>query len=129
MGDIRGLLARALRDIKLARRFRQRKEYATTTMLYRKAIDKVLRALFIGKRNKAPPVGASATYIATSIRMPEELMAEIMSLREDEDRMAEGWNGMRQWRTGCMARPEWEVVQIDELATKLMDSAMGYAKA
>ena len=82
MRDIRGLVARALKDMELAKRYRQRKEYAATTLLYNKAIERVLKALFISKKRKDPPIGASAVYMASNMRMPEEIMTGLLSLHE-----------------------------------------------
>ena len=132
MRDIRGLVARALRDMELAKRYRQKKEYAATTLLYSKAIDRVLKALFISKKKKEPPIGASAVYIASNMRMPDEIMNGLLSLRETDDEVV--WSGneaaiMTYERVGRSMSAEHKVLQMNELATKLIDSAMGRTKA
>jgi HEPN domain-containing protein len=133
MGDIRFLVARALRDMELAERYRQRRQYATTTLLYSKAIDRVLRALSISKGRKNPPVGASAAYMAARMRMPDDIVTDLLSLREVEDETAvEEEAGARCELPGSNMRAERKLLQMDELATRIMDmigSLAGYAKA
>jgi HEPN domain-containing protein len=132
MRDIRSLVARALKDMELAKRYRQRKEYAATTLLYNKAIEKVLKALFISKTRKDPPLGASAVYLASNIRMPEEIMTGLLSLQETDDEVL--WSGneatiMTYERIGRSMKAEHKLIQMDELATRLIDSAMKCARA
>ena len=132
MRDIKALVARALRDMELAKKYRQKKEYAATTLLYNKAIEKVLKALFISKKRKDPPIGASAVYMASNMRMPEEIMTGLMSLRETEDEVL--WNGneaaiMTYEKIGKSMKEEHKLIQMDELATALIDSVMERAKA
>ncbi len=132
MRDIRGLVARALRDMELAKRYRQRKEYAATTLLYNKAIERVLKALFISKKRKNPPLGASAVFLASNIKMPEEIMSGLAALQEADDEVL--WSGneaaiMTYERIGKSMKAEHKLIQMDELATRLIDSAMGRAKA
>jgi len=132
MRDIRSLVARALKDMELAKRYRQRKEYAATTLLYNKAIEKVLKALFISKKRKDPPLGASAVYLASNIRMPEEIITGLLSLQETDDEVL--WSGneatiMTYERIGKSMKAEHKLIQMDELATRLIDSAMRRAEA
>jgi len=130
MGDIRFLVARAIRDMELAKRCRQRRQYAATTLLYSKAIDLILRALAVSKGRSNPPAGASAAYMAARMGMPDDIVTDLLSLREEE---ASG-----EYDTGAREKPyenmkaERRLLQMDELATRVMDmigSLAGYAKA
>ena len=84
------------------------------------------------KKKKDPPIGASAVYMASNKRMPEEIMTGLMSLRETEDEVL--WNGneaaiMTYEKVGKSMKEEHKLIQMDELATRLIDSAMERAKA
>lgn len=133
MGDTRFLVARALRDMELAKRYRQRKQYATTTLLYSKAIDRVLRALSISRGMRNPPAGASAVYMAARMRMPDDIVTDLLSLREVDDETAgEDEVGVRYERLERNMKAERKLLQMDELATRIMDmigSLTGYARA
>jgi len=131
MGDIRGLVTNALKDMELAKRYRHSREYATATLLYNKAIEKVLRALFISKERREPPIGASAVYIAAKTRMPDEIVTDLKSLREEEEEIIESENerDIRGYdEIGKSAGAERKVLQLHELATRLIDYVMLYAR-
>jgi HEPN domain-containing protein len=132
MGDIRFLVARALRDMELAEKCRQRRQYANTTLLYGKAIDIVLRALLVSKGRKNPPAGVSAAYMAARMRMPDDIVTDLLSLREVEDEAAAEEEAVARY--GILEsnmRAERKLLQMDEVATRIMDmigSLSGYAK-
>lgn len=132
MGDIKALVANALRDMRLARRYRQKREFATATLLYNDAIEKVLRALFINRVRRQPPLGASAGFLAARAKMPDDITASLISLQDDEEVMTELESESEISGYEKLVRPpaiERKVLQMDELATQLMDYVMAYAKA
>ena len=77
MRKVKGLLARASKDLALAKRYKQIREYTIATFLYNKAIEKVLRALFITRTKKDPPSNVSIEYLANSARIPEDITTDL----------------------------------------------------
>jgi HEPN domain-containing protein len=132
LGDIRGLVTDALKDMDLAKRRMHSREYATATLLYGKAIEKVLTALYMSRERRDPPAGASAAYMAKKAGMPEEVVTDLLSLQEEEEEIIESENEreIRGYEEIVRsARAERKVLQMDEIATKLVDYTMSYAKA
>ena len=131
MGDIRGLVTNALKDMDLAKRYRHRREYTTATLLYSKAIEKVLSALYMSRERKDPPNGASVVYLAKKSGMPDDVMTELLSLQEDEDQIIERENAtdISGYEELVNSRgAERKVLQMHELAARLVDYVMSYAR-
>jgi HEPN domain-containing protein len=83
MRKVRELVVKASQDFELAKAHKQLREYVTATVLYNKAVEKVLKALFISKTRKEPPANASIDYLASRTGVPEEISVYISSLRDD----------------------------------------------
>jgi HEPN domain-containing protein len=121
---MRGLLARASKDFEMAKRYRQLRDYVTAMVLYNKAVENVLTALFISKTKKAPPKDASIGYLAKQTGVPEEISAYINSMQKDEvvsepaelvDLNDYGEEAMNQ------ANAERQAWYMDGLAKRLID--------
>ncbi|HVC58319.1 MAG TPA: hypothetical protein VND15_02490 [Candidatus Acidoferrales bacterium] len=85
MRKVRALMARAVSDLELGERYARLKEDAVASLLYRKAREKVLKALFISRTKREPPTNVSVRYLAGKVRMPADITAEISNLEEEED--------------------------------------------
>ncbi|MDE1857351.1 MAG: HEPN domain-containing protein [Candidatus Micrarchaeota archaeon] len=86
MGKTRELVKRAIADFELARRYRDAKESFTASLLYKRATEKVLRALFIKRNHHEPPKRASIVYMAKKVDLPVYITE---TLDEQEERMEE----------------------------------------
>lgn len=79
----------AARDFELARKYRDAREYLTASILYRKATEKVLRALFIAKLKKTPPSGATIGYMAMQARLPDGIYDDLVSMPDEREEVSE----------------------------------------
>lgn len=86
MGKTRELVKRAIADFELARRYRDARESFTASLLYKRAAEKVLRALFIKSMHHEPPKRASIVYMAKKVDLPVYITE---TLDEQEERMEE----------------------------------------
>ena len=68
MRKVRELIAKASQDFELAKMHKQVREYVTATMLYNRAVEKILTALFISRTKREPPKNASIDYLARKNR-------------------------------------------------------------
>ena len=127
---MRGLIARASKDFELAKGRRQLRDYVTATVLYNKAVENVLRALFISKTRRAPPRDASIGYLAKQTGVPDEISVYINSMQE-ADAMAKpaDFVDLEEYNDEAMARAnaERQAWYMDGLAKRLLDYV--YAKA
>lgn len=83
------LLKKAARDFELARKYRDAREYITASILYRKATEKVLRALFMKDTNKAPPKDASIEFLALQTQLPEDVYDDLLAMPDETMEMFE----------------------------------------
>ncbi len=72
-----GLVRNAGRDFALAERYQKRKEYVTASILYRRAMEKTLKALFIRHKHRGPPINASVQYLVGSAKLPSEIFEDL----------------------------------------------------
>ena len=79
MGRTRSLIKKAIADFELARRYKDTKESVTASLLYSRATEKVLRAMFITKRHRTPPKSASISYLANKVELPNYISETIVS--------------------------------------------------
>jgi HEPN domain-containing protein len=77
------LLKKATRDFELAKKYRDRKELVTASLLYHSAMENALKALVLEQTKRKPPERASVGYLAMKVRLPEEISTDIAFL-EDE---------------------------------------------
>ncbi len=80
-------LKRAARDFELARKYKDAREYITASILYRKATEKVLKALFMKHRKQEAPKGASIEFLATHARLPDEMQYELVDMPTESAEM------------------------------------------
>ena len=85
MGKTRELVKRAIADFELARRYRDAKESFTASLLYRRATEKVLRALFIKRTHHEPPKRASIVYLANKVDLPVYISENLSEQEEQLD--------------------------------------------
>lgn len=82
LGD--GLLKKAAKDFELAKKYKDGKELITASLLYNRATERVLKALFIRKNRRQPPEKASIAYLAMKAKLPDEISSELLSVEQDE---------------------------------------------
>lgn len=128
---VRVLIQRAAEDLELARRYERLKEYATAAILYNKAIEKALRAMFISKTSREPPRDVSIEYLSGNTVVPADVVNEILSLQEEEMELidAEGNPDMEDYTMSISERVRSRVTRLGGISRRLMDYAMAYSKA
>lgn len=91
MGKDGKLIEKANRDFELAKGYSSRGDVEVATLLYNKAVERVLRALYMRRRGRTPPRGATISYIARNAKIPVEVSDYIGSVLEPDGReMEEG---------------------------------------
>lgn len=123
------LIKRAAQDFELAKKYGETKEYITASILYRKATEKILKALYTERKNREPPKSASVEFMAMQMDLPEEIFDDIVSLPEESAELMAEQELLEyddEERTH-MARDEEcrSAMSKQELVRRLMD----YAKA
>ncbi len=79
-----GLLKEAAKDFELAKKYKDGKELITASLLYNRATEMVLKALFIKKTRRQPPEKASIAYLAMKAKLPDEISSELFTMEQDE---------------------------------------------
>lgn len=126
MGKVKELIANASRDFEMAKGHKHVRDYVTAIVLYNKAVEKVLKALFISKTHKEPPSDASIGYLASRTGMPEEISVYINTLQDREN--VEPAEFMEIDQTGGKGNAEMHAFYMDGLAKRLLDYVSVYAK-
>ncbi|HIH50612.1 MAG: HEPN domain-containing protein [Candidatus Micrarchaeaceae archaeon] len=128
MKRVRELVAKASQDFELAKRHKQVKEYVTATILYNRAVEKVLKALFISRTRKEPPKNASIDYLARRTGVPDEVAVYIASLDENEA-VGMGMNGLVDLQyTDTGNGAERQAFYMEGLTKRLLDYVSTYTK-
>lgn len=83
------LVKNAMRDFELARKYTDAKEYITASILYRKATEKVLKALFMRSRKRSPPTNASIEYLAEQTVLPDSIYSDLVSIPDETTELLE----------------------------------------
>jgi HEPN domain-containing protein len=129
MKKVRELVAKASQDFELAKTHARVREYATATVLYNKAVEKVLKALFINKTKREPPANASIEYLARRTGVPEEVSAYINSLDENTDTaQEEEFASLYSKELQSEKSAQRQALYMDGLAKRLIDYVSAYAK-
>ncbi|MGD0728793.1 MAG: HEPN domain-containing protein [Candidatus Micrarchaeaceae archaeon] len=130
MGRVRELIAKATKDLELAKRHKRQKEYVTATTLYNSAVEKVLMALFISKKRHEPPANATTEYLARQTGVPEEISIYINSVQENLDEQGSNeYIELEPYETSNLERSsERQAFYLDGLAQRLLDYVSIYAK-
>ena len=123
MGKVKDLIANASRDFEVAKARKGVRDYVTAIVLYNKAVEKVLKALFITKTHKEPPRNASIGYLASRTGMPEEVSVYITTLQEREQTEPAEFMDLDQ--TGSESA-EMRAFYLDGLAKRLLDYVVAY---
>lgn len=71
------LVRSAGKDFRLAERYQKGREYVTASILYRRAVEKTLRALFIRHEHRGPPENASVAYLVERTKLPNEILNDL----------------------------------------------------
>lgn len=127
MKKVRDLIAKASKDFELAKRHKSIKEYVTATVLYNKAVEKVLKALFISKTKRDPPENASIEYLARRTGVPAEISVYITSVQENAESM-EPAEFIDMTGEANEKSAEREAFYMDGLARRLLDYVSAYVK-
>lgn len=81
------LVKRAAQDFELARTYRDAREYITASILYRKATEKVLKALYRKYNKREAPRDASIESLAMQMSLPEEIYDDLVTLPDERTEM------------------------------------------
>lgn len=123
------LVRKAAQDFELAKRYRDAREYITASILYRKATEKALKALYQQSKNREPPKNASMEYLAMQMSLPSEIYDDLVALPDEGMEMAADESLMEydDEEQTHMARDEEyaSAMSKHELVKRLLD----YAKA
>ena len=123
------LIKRAAQDFELAKRYGDAKEYITASILYRKATEKILKALYTQRKNREPPKSASMEFMAMQMELPEEIFDDLVSLPDERAEMMADENLLEyddEERTHMARDEEYRsTMSKQDLVRRLMD----YAKA
>ncbi len=83
------LVRKAVKDFELARKYTHAKEYITASILYNKATEKVLKALYQHRTKKSAPSNASLEYLAEKTGLPEGMYDDIVSMPDEGTELME----------------------------------------
>ena len=123
------LIKRAAQDFELAKKYGDAREYITASILYRKATEKILKALYTQRKNREPPRSASMEFMAMQMELPEEIFDDLVSLPDERAELMAGENLLEydDEEQTHMARDEEyrSAMSKQDLVRRLMD----YAKA
>jgi HEPN domain-containing protein len=118
----RHLIARASKDFELAKGYMQLRDFVTASLLYNKAVEKVLKALYINRSKKEPPANASIDYLAQRTGVPDEISVYISSIKETDiagPAELQDINGNEDENIGVSA--ERQAFYLDGLTKRLLD--------
>ncbi len=82
MDGYRVLMDRARKNLELAKRYRKEKNFEVAILLYSKALESTLRAMYKRSKGKYAPKSASLQYIANATELPKEVEDYIISVTE-----------------------------------------------
>lgn len=82
MDGYRVLMDRARENFELAKRYRKEKNFEVAILLYSKALESTLRAMYKRSKGKYAPKSASLQYIANATKLPAEVEDYITSVTE-----------------------------------------------
>lgn len=122
------LLKKARADADLAARYGEQRELLTASLLYNRAIAKILKFLYIKKRKAEPPTDASIRYLLDKSGIPEYIKEGAISIDEEEDEISSLELREEQIELDMPEIEESEYLKVmakREVAKKLMH----YAKA
>ena len=129
---IRDLVDTASKDFELAKERRSLRDYVTATLLYNKAVEKILRALFISRVKKSPPKNVSIDYLAQRTGLPDEISMYIDSVEKSDELekpvdLTE-LDGYDEELTSSGAQAERQAFFLDGLTKRLLDYVNAYQK-
>ena len=124
------LIAKASKDFELAKGYRQLRDFVTASLLYNKAVEKVLKALYINKSKKEPPANASIGFLAERTGVPDEISVYINSIRETDIGAgpAELINLNEYGEENAGKSVEREAFYLDGLTKRLLDYVYARSK-
>ena len=100
----------------------------TATILYNRAVEKVLKALFISRTRKEPPKNASIDYLARRTGVPDEVAVYITSLDEN-GAVGMDMNGLVDLQyTDTGNGAERQAFYMEGLTKRLLDYVSTYTK-
>lgn len=119
-----GLIKSASRNLELARRYRKEGNLDVASLLYNKAVEATLRALYLRKTGKGAPARASLGYLASRSDIPAEVVGYIESMAEPADEMEEiGRMEAEEVYPKSGGRIETTLLYLDGLSKRLLDCA------
>jgi HEPN domain-containing protein len=129
MGSIksRELIAKASKDFELAKGYRQVRDFVTASLLYNKAVEKVLKAIYISKSKREPPANASISYLARHTEVPDEVSVYIASM-EENSAIEDPADISELVETSSENSAEVKAYYMEGLVKRLLDSMQAYSK-
>jgi HEPN domain-containing protein len=121
MGSYKDAVGAAHKNFELAKRYKGSGNKEAAMLLYRKAVELAIKALYLKETGKSPPKGASATYIARRTEMPLEV-SEYISVMEEKT--AEEASEMEP----DLQKGEEKLFYLEGLAKRLIDSTAAVTK-
>ncbi len=115
MGIYKDAVGEAYRNFELAKRYRGAGNAEAAMLLYNKAVELAIKALYVKGTGRNPPKGASATYMARRTEMPIEV-SEYISVMEE--RAADEASEMEP----DLQKGDEKLFYLDGLAKRLLDS-------
>jgi HEPN domain-containing protein len=123
MGNGKGLIDGASKNLELARKYKSSGDIAVATLLYNKAISGVMRALYFRKTGRHAPVDASVEYLSSKASLPDEVEEYIRSVMETEsvEEQIESIEVAETYSGGS-----GKLLYLDGLVKRLLDYSKAY---
>jgi HEPN domain-containing protein len=123
MGKGEDHIRMASKDLALAREYRSRGDIAVATLLYNKAISRVMRMMYYKKTGRHAPRDASLGYLSSKAKLPDEVGEYVRSVMEPESE-AEGLESMELTET--YTGGSGKLLYLDGLIKRLLDYSDAY---
>jgi HEPN domain-containing protein len=113
----------AQKDLELAREYKSNGDIAVATLLYNKAISRVMRSLYYRKTGRHAPREASVGYLSSKANLPDEVEEYVRSVMETETREEEiaSIEVMETYKGGS-----GKLLYLDGLIKRLLDYSNAY---
>lgn len=118
-----GLVKKARENLELARKNRGDGNAAVAALLYAKAVDGIMRAIYLDKTGRSAPLNASVEFLASKTALPIDAEEYISSVMETEDQREEIESMDVDVSHSRRRKTESTLLYLDGLAKRLLDSA------
>ena len=115
MGSYKNVVDEACRNFELAKQYRGTGNAEASMLLYNKAVELAIKALYVKRTGRSPPKGASVTYMARRTELPVEVSDYVSVM---EEKAAEEASEMEP----DLQKGDEKLFYLDGLAKRLLDS-------